>query len=226
MSYQGPVSTIEDVISIAVTWAFDRAGRADLGGPWFERFINNVYSSVIFANVPLTTQQAKVCVEVVRNLKPRLVPTYLTEDMHTALVTHPVYRYPLTPSKNIPREVRYLGDALLGFRFKMREDIVSRLKQMGATSAFMGEAVRWDGISRMWIVPLNRDTIEPLMDLIGGFQFDFDDEVARQLAVHTNSLGGQSAFVFDAEANEIVVSVPDNELLALWVKHVLQGEEL
>lgn len=213
---------VEDVLNIVMLNSWNSAIREGiLKDPWFDKFVTNVYSWAIVQNKPLTTEQARITLRILQKTGSLIVEKgWATSSEVERLIETPRYRHRPTPSANIPREVRYLGDNLLGLRFKRNDHIATQLKLLKNSS---GDPVaRWDWLSRLWIVPVLRTTLEPLMTLIGENRFGIDDDVAEFLARASNSVDQPASF--ELRDGKIIATINDDEVVSAWVECSLRGE--
>jgi hypothetical protein len=192
---------------------------------WDLRFVTNVVA-YIRKDKPLSTEQAKIVLKMLRRFERKLVNAKLIEEETIRnLIDFPSYRQQPYTSASVPREVRYIGDNCLAFRFKMNDVIKNDIKRLRPKGTGFIEKYNWfHAQHRVWVVPVTRDTIKPVQELIAKHRFGFDDEVVEYLVRASNSAHQATGFAFDPEINLISAEVGDNELIAWWVKTVLQGE--
>lgn len=194
---------------------------------WHSRFVSNVFGYVS-QRKPLSSEQAKIVLKMVARAKTALVEKEIVEEKKIdQLLANPKYRLAPYQSSSIPREVRYVGDNMLAFRFKMNDVIVDSIKSLRKKSDnFTHDVIRFDHLARVWLVRVTRDTIDPIMQIIGKNRFQIDDATIEYLTLATNSRGQPSTFVFDPESGKIVANICDNEIIASWVRYVLGAEVL
>ncbi len=204
------LSVVEDILRLVNDNSYNsELRRVLLSDAWFEKFVTNVYAW------PLTTEQARITLRILSKIRHIVVDAgWASAQDVDRLLNTPRYRNPPTQSANIPREVRFLGDNLFGFRFKRNDNILEVLK------AHSGE---WDWISRLWTVPVTRTSIHPLMEVIRDNRFGFDDDVAEYLAQVMNSDEEPTTFTFDPTTGKIIAMVNDCEIIAQWVATNLKG---
>jgi hypothetical protein len=218
-----PLIYVEDIfVILRQNWYDCDLREVLLNDQWFEKFVDNVHGWVVQRKA-LTTEQARIALRIIAKTKLVLIENgWATADEVDRLIKSPRYRMPLTQSSNVPREVRYLGDNLLGFRFKRNDNIVEIMKNFADD---LGEPLcTWDWISRLWIMPVVRETIQPIMEIIRDNRFGFDDDVAEYLALVTNAQDEPSTFVIDPNSGKIIATVNDHEIMAAWTISALAGE--
>jgi hypothetical protein len=193
---------------------------------WTGKFIESVHKWTCQRNKSLTTDQAAAILRVFRKLKYILIRHgYTTELGAAAILDKPKYKNPLRQSLKIEREVRYAGGNRLAFRFKLNDRIKDFITQeIKPRHIFAIEYLDWDWINRLWMIEVNRETLEPAMMLIGRFGFHIDEEVENFLVDAHNAF--RDPCKFRIEGNQIIVEINDNELLGEWVASALRGEEI
>lgn len=213
--------TVEDIAEAISERMHDPELGALLGDRWFIRFFSNI-GSWCRQGKPLTTEQAKIVLKVTKKVKPFFVDLGVDPQVFHDLVARPAYRRPPTLSSVLPREVRYLGDGLLGFRFKRDDTIIDAIKLMRADALTTPHRIEWDRTTRMWFVGLCSDTVEGIEQIIMKHRFHFDDSVAQAITDTYESGRGKTIFRVDAEGI-LHVEVNDNDLMAAWVTNSLGG---
>jgi predicted nucleic acid-binding protein len=192
---------------------------------WDLRFVTNVVA-YIRKDKPLSTEQSKIVLKMLKRFERKMVVAELVEEQKIRnLIEFPTYRHTPYTSASVPREVRYIGDNCLAFRFKMNDVIKNDIKRLRPKGTGMIEKYNWfHSQHRVWVVPVTRDTIKPVQELISKHRFGFDDEVVEYLVRASNSLDQPAGFAVDPEVGLISAEVGDNELIAWWVQNVLNGE--
>lgn len=213
--------TVEDVVQTIFDQMHAPEYRAVLGDPWFSRFFSNVVQWVR-DDKPLTTEQAKIVLKVLGKSRQYLIQMGADPAEIMELLRKPVYRRQPTLSSTMPREVRYLGDGVLGFRFKRNDVIIDDIKEMRALTTTAPHRIEWQPGHRMWTIGIMESTLPGIMNLIMTHRFQFDDEVAAILAEAHDAQRGISTFTLDADGM-MTVCVLDNDVLASWVQGVLGG---
>lgn len=223
------METVEDALELIFNLHLTKSKLFErvLSDPWYSRFISNVYMHVA-ENKPLSTEQARIVLKLVARLRPHLIEHRVAHaDTIDRLLSHPVYRRLPYQSSNIPREVRYIGDNCVAFRFKYNDVILEAIKSLRKKNEyFADDLTRFDFTARVWIVRVTRDTLDPIFKIIKEHRFQFDDATLDYLTLASNSKGKPSTFVYDPESGRIVANVCDNEIVATWVRNVLRGEVL
>ncbi len=212
--------TVEDAVETICDQMHAPEYRAVLGDPWFIRFFSNI-NSWVDGGKPLTTEQAKIVLKAVSKSRQYFIQQGMPLAPIVALLKNPVYRHTPTLSAVMPREVRYLGDGLLGFRFKRNDIIIEDIKAMQRAS-LTPQRIEWNPRHRFWHIGISESTLAGIMLLITKHRFDFDDVVAGVLADAHNDQRGPTKFHIDDEGN-LIAEVSDNDLIATWVSNVLGG---
>lgn len=213
--------TVEDVAENISVMMHDPELNALLGDRWFIRFFSNI-GSWCRQGKPLTTEQAKIVLKAMRKAKPFFVDLGVDPQVFHDLNARPVYRRTPTISSVMPREVRYLGDGLLGFRFKRDDTIIDAIKLLRVETPTAPHRIEWDRSTRMWTIGLSSDTVEAIEKIIMKHRFNFDDDVAGAISATYESRRGKSTFRVDANG-DLVIEINDNDILASWVTNSLGG---
>jgi hypothetical protein len=202
---------------------------------WHRNFVTNV-STHVEAGRQLSTNQSAAILKLIAKVRRQIVRYGLaTEADIDHLLRHPDYRRPLYESPNIPREVRYLGDNVLGFRFKQNDVIAAQIRDFGRPAS-TDWASDWAKLRKMtdllprpqfnwqhriWIVPVLRYNLSRIVRLINEYRFDVDPATTAYLRLARDSQDRPSAFTMTDEV--ILGNVCDNPLLAGWITSVSDG---
>ena len=210
-------------------------GFDGLVSDWHRNFVTDV-SSHIEAGKQLSTNQSTVILKLIAKVRKPLVHYGMATDADIDdILRHPEFRRPLYESPNIPREVRYLGDNILGFRFKQNDMIAALVRDLGRPAPtdckFDWAKMRklndllprpqFNWQHRLWVVPVLRHNLSRIVKLINEYRFDVDPSATAYLRLARDSLDRPSAFTL---ADEVILgNVCDNPLLAAWVTCVSDG---
>jgi len=223
---------VEDVISdfaSRVERAKDPIGYLLRQDDWTHNFVLSLGLAIAEGRT-LSSQQAKVFLRTIERHQHQIALAGITgySDYQIAdFLAAPRYRKQPYLSTVMPNEVRYLGDNKVGFRFKRNDAILEDLRKM----RYKGRPPEWRDVNpvfdypnKMWVVPVTRETIKPITQMVADHRFGFDDAFVEYLLLAENSRRAKSSFVYDAESNQFVINICDSEILVAWVKHVLFGE--
>jgi hypothetical protein len=171
----------------------------------------------------LSSKQAALSLRIIANHKQRLVKKHSIDPLIIDhVLARPSYRLPPYESIVIVPEVRYVGDNKLAIRcpstdmFKNDIQTIRRKLENHQPS----ECIAWNASIKGWIIPVNRHTINKIIEMISENNLGFDDLVAEYLTVSTNSLNHPSTIAFDETNNIIVANICDNEEIAMCFKNV------
>lgn len=202
-----------------------------LDGEWHRSFISNVSSHILAGN-QLSSNQSKTILKLIAKVRVHLVAYGMaTDEDISCMLIQPDHRRPLYASMEIPREVRHLGDNLLGFRYKQNDLITKRIKTLGDPPMATGltykmeliERPHFDWQTRIWVVPLFRHNLEAVISLIKEYRFGIDALTASYLRLASTSLDKPSTFAFNHDNDLIIGTVRDNPLLAAWITQIAEG---
>lgn len=217
--------TVEDAIermaALTLTGLFVEQ-RVD---SWAYGFVMNV-AEYTQKGKPLSTEQSRIILRLVQRVRDVLQNDGTPSEDIDRLIARPSYRQPPYPSANVPREVRHLGGNLVGFRFKRNDAILRDIIEL-RRGLDLGLTEQWfHRTHRLWVVPVTRETLSGVMQIIADHRFSFDDDLLAYLTDASNAHGAIPAFDADREVGLIVGRVPDNEVIAWWVSDVLGGQPL
>jgi hypothetical protein len=206
-----------------------------LDDEWYRKFITSV-SDHITAGKSLSTRQSDTILRLIERVRAPLVRLGIaTDDDIDRMLKQPEHRRALYESRHIPREVRYLGDNLLGFRFKHPHEIIDRIKATGiplvTTWGDTGNyrigllpPPRFDWDYKIWIVPVHRHCLKAIIEIIWEFRFAVDNTVLDYLHLAEHSIDQPSAIgLIDGV---ILANVCDDPLLAAWMTEIAGGVAL
>jgi hypothetical protein len=200
-----------------------------LDGEWHRSFIANVSGHILAGN-QLSSNQSKTILKLIARVRAYLVAYGMaTDEDISGMLAQPEHRRPLYASIEIPREVRHLGDNLLGFRYKQNDLITKRIKALGDPALVtthkieLIERPRFDWPTRIWVVPMFRHNLEAIFDLIREYRFGIDFMTSSYLKLAAASLDQPSTFIFSAEHDLVLGTVCDNPLLAAWITQIAEG---
>jgi hypothetical protein len=205
-----------------------------LSSEWHQNFITNVGNHVM-AGKQLSTNQAQTILKLVGRIRyPLIRQGMIREDELDHMLRQPEFRRPLYTSANIPREVRYLGDNVLGFRSKQNDIIAARIRDLNVlnTNDWAGfrnvqrmlPYAHFNWAQRIWLVPVMRHNLDRVMALINEYRFNTDPAVTAYLRLARQSRDQPSAVALVDDV--ILANVCDNPLLAGWVTEVGAGTML
>lgn len=185
---------------------------------WVQSFLRNT-SSRVERGGALSTEQGKIVLRLAQRFETLLADSGRVSGAELReLARRPRFRQPPYPSANVPREVRFLGANLLGFRFKYNEVILDDIKRLAPRAGVMPAPRFWyHRAHRIWVTPLTRDTLDGVQQIIAKHRFDFDEAVVACLTAAANARGQPSQMALDGELKVIAAVVPDNELVAWFL---------
>lgn len=218
-----------------VSWSTLHPGFDGLLNTWHLNFIGNVGAHVE-AGKQLSTNQSATILKLISRLRQPIIRYGLaTDDDIAQMLRYPEYRRPLYESPNIPREVRYLGDNVLGFRFKQNDVIAALIRDLGhpTPTEWASDWARMRKLTdllprpqfnwqyRLWTVPVMRHNLSRITALINEYRFNLDADATAYLRLARQSLDRPSACVVTDDV--ILANVCDNPLLAGWITCVNDG---
>ncbi len=110
-------------------------------------------------------------------------------------------------------EARYLGDNLVGLSYQYARDLAQDITRLRA---------HWrNGVQ---IVPVNRQSLDELIDLLGTYRFERDAALDEYLALCMSSKDQMSHFILDGES--VVCNVCDSDTLSMFLLHVAGAQRI
>lgn len=197
---------------------------------WDRKFLASV-ATRIQRHKSLSTNQAQTILRLITQVRYPIMHLGLaTDDDISEMLCHPQYRQPLYNSVRIPREVRHLGDNLLGFRFNQHDDIVNRIKALNQATPPRGFPVFPDTLVRpqfnwdhhIWIVPVTHHTIDGITAILNEYGFNLDPATIAYLQSAQQSRDQPSVITL-ADQDILRANVCDNPLLAGWIVEIADG---
>lgn len=215
--------TVEDAIELLAEKVYRGLYTVSNPDEWAYKFVLNV-AQYTGTGKPLSTEQSRIILKLIRREQEWLVQRGTCPAELASLLRVPTYRQPPYPSANVPREVRFLGGNLLGFRFKRNDAIVQALRMTQGPEDLRLTEIWFHREHRLWVVPVTRESLDSVMRVISEHRFDFDDGVAEYLMLCTNNRERPTAVMVDRDLGVIAGQVYNCEFTAWWMQHVVGGE--
>lgn len=190
-----------------------------IGDSWDREFINNVCEHTRMGKA-LSTEQAKIATKIVNRYQWQLEALGCHMISIEDLLKSPQYRKALYESTIVPREVRWLGDSKLAFRCKYNTSIVNDIKKCRGVNHFASENFpHFNRDSKLWIIDVNSENLEKVMEVIKRYRFQFDSDVETFFLEAANSMGQRSEYTVDGD--NLVINVRDDDLLCGWLNGII-----
>lgn len=220
------MNTIEDLLNVL----FNLSKNTTRGfSDWDRIFLSNVHQMIygdIYivgasgigsskANATLSTKQADTIKTIATKNLGQLVQNGCNEFEITSLIENPIFRNPPYVSKDIPREVRWIGSSLLAFRTKKNARVIDDIKKLKTSTSSL------DGIQYpqykdgFWVVMVTTENIDNVMNVIQTHKFEFDESVVVFLAKVSNS-GGLASEIIESE-DELIFEANNDKFLLEWI---------
>ena len=195
----------------------DAAGHAyGISNDWDRRFISEVAWRSRNVQFALTTGQVSVVTKLIDRYRVQLELTGEQDhEISTCLGAVHCRLEPLA-SSTVKREVRWVGDGRLAFRFKFNPHIKDELKAFKTGDLLGTHKTTYEPRHKLWIVPVSVANYEAVVSVISKFGFDFDDDVAEFLTGVSNSRLMKSNITLCGD--EIIAEVKDDALLNSLLK--------
>ncbi len=200
---------------------------------WHRDFIYNV-SNHVNEGHSLSTKQSETFLKLVARFKYKIIEDRVANETEISnLLNDPTYRRPLYTSTNVPKEVRYIGNNFIAFRFKSNKDLLNKIKTLtiieksswiepyNAFAKIEMTRARFDWLHKIWIVPVYRYNLQAICNLILDARFRMDKSTAEYLQLALDSHDKPSLFAVDEQT--ILVNVCDDPILAAWITEIAAG---
>lgn len=216
--------TVEDLLEkldeLLWTPPVENGEKLEIVATWDRRFISDV-SNYTRDNKHLSTSQSDLGLKLIKRYKKHLSLSGFDELSIDAILNSPIHRLPPYPSSNIRREVKYLGENTLVFRFKYNPSIIERLRDMKFTNPYTGHSYPdFNNELKVWLIEVNQINYEKITAIIRDFKFDFEDDVAVFLMNFENSKTTRSSAI--VEVDKILVECNNEMFFDEWM-HYLEG---
>lgn len=200
--------TVEDLLEkldeLLWTPVYANGEKMEIKAIWDRQFISDV-SNYTREGKCLSTSQSALGIKLIKRYTQHLVISGFDQNSVEAITNSPVHRLQPYQSSNIRREVKYLGDNKLIFRFKYNPSIIEKLREMKHSNPYTNKNYPdFNSDLKVWMVEVTVLNQEKIMSIISDFKFDFDDDVAEFFMNFENSKGGESSCV--VKEDEIVVT--------------------
>lgn len=183
---------------------------------WDRRFISDV-SFHTRSGKPISTAQGTLALKLIQRYRNELTHSTFADYQLEALLNTPHYRHTPHESTNFSREVRWIGDSKLAFRCKYNPSVGDDIKKLRTSGIHMvnsnirGTGPKFVKDHKLWVVTVDTQNIERVMELIRRHCFKFDDAVAEFLTEVSNARANNSSA--QVTATGIHISVRDDEFL-------------
>lgn len=223
--YSKSMLYIEDLFEIVAETLLSDAKNGfegHLNDTWSRNFVTSVFEQIERGS-SLSSEQAKIVLMMIAEVSPYLVKHKLAdEDQLDALILSPKFRKEPYESKKIPKEVRHVGLNILAFRCKRIKPIIDDFYAIQRKSAYMPPY--YDFGLNLWIVPVTRNNIRDVIQLMRRHNFHSDEATDRWISMARESYNQPSTFTM--EENIVVAKVYDNPIMALWMRNALEAEPI
>lgn len=206
---------IEDVLR--ETGAIDNEIRRKKLSTWQINFLEDIYDRYSAGRLKaLSSKQINIMVQIFEKIYAELDPMFHTGILRRIL-NNPQTRLLRYDSFDIPSEVRYLGDDMLGFRFKMNPKIKEDIKE--AIGYNDKEETGYNDYYKIWIIKVNSHNLDKVTNIIRDHEFHFDDTVVEFLVEISNDK--LSPFTFEVKDAYIIADIRNNKFMKFWLSNIL-----
>ncbi len=199
---------------------------------WHTDFIISI-SSHAENGKSLSSKQLEIFLKLIRKIKNNIVSNGLISEREIEiLLSEPTYRKPPYESNVVPREVRYLGDNLLGFRCNVNNTIRDTIRNLCKGAERLGINLETSGLLRprfewlykIWIVPVYSFNINEIINVIKMYKFQMDIVTDSYLKSARNNVSSPSMFTISDDV--FIATVYNDIILASWITEIAEGLRL
>lgn len=176
-----------------------------------------------------SSKQATLLVKILSKYK--LYISTLGFDSYSLdnILQSPNYKNQPYESKTTKREVRYLGDNLIAFRFLYNPQIIDELKKIKATSSKgndLESLFEFNGKHKIWLVEATKDNYQKIMKFIKSFSFYYEEDLEYffLLCENTNNKNFSVNKIDDSNLYEIITI--NDRLLSFWLAYHIKMDEI
>jgi hypothetical protein len=193
-----------------------RAFGGKLANEWHLGFIASVNAQLL-AGRALSVAQSEIVLRILRTVETDLAKDHANIGK---LLQSPQFRQTPYQSVRTPREVRFMGDNVLGFRGKSDHLLTKDIKNSGGNdeftlkSRYLWMRPQFDWTYKIWLVRVNRFNLYKVKAFIAKHHFQTDEAVEQFLQDCTADL--DAASICEVQDDVLILRVKDNELLAHW----------
>lgn len=204
---------LEDICSDPVTLA--SGDQLEITNSWDRRFISDVSQHVANGSA-ISTSQSTIVLKLIERYQDHLIADGIAGSAIDQLLVIPQYKKAPYQSVELPREVRYAGDNKLVFRCKYNQAVVDAIKALKSDKLFNSyNYPTFNREHKLWLVDVNGQNYDKVMEVIKRHKFAFDDDVANYFLEIENSKGQPSSIVTDGET--IQINVRNDAFLQNWL---------
>jgi len=175
----------------------------------------------VYLDKILSSKQYELLLNILPKYKSLYMDLGLNKDQYEYWLTHKGSKtIKVYESKQIKREVRYIGDNTFAFRFIYTPELAKFMKDINKKSMANLRLIREHDI---WLLEINERNKTDLINLISGNGFDFDSSVEQYFLEYENTKDLPVTIdIIDEKCN---ISAPSHKLFATWLKRELSLEE-
>jgi len=189
--------TVEELIEKLdeLLWSppYENNQRLEIKATWDRRFISDV-SNYTREGKCLSTSQSHLALKLIKRYKHHLVLSGYLDISIDSILNNPTHRLPPYVTSQINREVRYLGDNKLVFRFKYNPPIIESIRNLRDTNIYTSTTYPdFNKNLKVWTIEVTPNNYDNIITLISSHKFNFDDDVAIYFMNFENSKSKKSS---------------------------------
>lgn len=189
---------------------------------WDRDFINSIYHQVS-AGRGLSYKQGEVAVKLIKTHRRLLEIAGCIPLEIDYLILNPTYKIKPYESITILKEVRWVKDNILVFRFSYNQKLIDEFQTLSKASCFFEHSIIYDRNHRVNIIFVNENNIEQIMKIIKDYRISFDNEVAQFFVNAMNAIDKKTTFSINND--KIRIEINNDEFIQEWFDYILSMEE-
>lgn len=171
----------------------------------------------VYLDKILSTKQYELLLTILPKYNSLYVDLGIDIDQYNYWLTHKDTKsIKLYESKDIKREVRYIKNNTLAFRFIYSPDIVKLFKEINKKSSANLSVIREHNI---WLLDITEKNYNDIINLIGLYGFEFDNSLENYLLEYENSKN--TPVEIKISDNKCDIKVTNNNMFVKWLKREL-----
>lgn len=175
-------------------------------------------------SVQISSKQADLLVKLLRKYKNAFVMLGLSDQVFNEILNNRIFLVEPYKSSIIEREVRYLGDNILAFRFKYNPKILDELKRIKSKRGQDNNKIYFNSEYKLWIACIDEKNISDIMKLIKSFSFNFDKDVELFFLDSFNNSEKNVELLLDNDKCKITVF--NDKIFSDWLSYEIRMEEV
>jgi hypothetical protein len=139
------------------------------------------------------------------------------------LVNNPIYANEPYESVNIPKEVRYVGNDFIVFKFKFDPILKENIKDLKPGLPMEIPYPEYNSNHKIWIVKISSKNVDKTIEIIGRYGFQYEEDLAQYFTDILNRKNDNSSV--NIQDDKIVIDIPNDDIFSDYVESFLVTSE-